>query len=146
MLDKLHDHILEELNTNTKTDIVFILSSILLNFISLGINSIFASGTGWDEIKDESYLVPSDYVIFWLVVILVFIVNAVVIMGLKRGKETRFRLLTGLVKMYKNQNVDEFYDTSNLESYNIRYTLFTIAVVSTGALAFLVPLILMIMD
>ena len=146
MLNKLHDHILDELKTNTKTDIVFILASILLNFITLGINSIFASGTGWDEITDESYLVPSDYIIFWLVVILVLIVNTVVIMGLKRGKETRFRLLSGLIKMYKNQNVDEFYDTSILEAYNVRYTLFTIAVVSTGALSFLVPLILMLMD
>ena len=42
MLEKLHDHIVEELSVNTKTDIIFIITAIFLNFLALAINSAMA--------------------------------------------------------------------------------------------------------
>jgi uncharacterized membrane protein len=44
MIDKLHDHIQEELKTNTRTDTVFIITAILLNLLSLGINAALTAG------------------------------------------------------------------------------------------------------
>jgi len=133
MLEKLHDHIVEELNTNTKTDIIFILTAIFLNFITLGINSAMA-------------FEPEYFFIFILVILLILVINMVVITGLQRGKQTRFKLLTGIIQMYKDEGIEKYYDGSILESYNTRYTLFTIAVVSTGILALLVPIVLYIIE
>ncbi len=133
LLEKLHDHIVEELNTNTKTDIVFILTAILLNFISLGINSAMA-------------FEPEYFFIFILIILLILVVNMVVITGLSRGKQTRFKLLSGLIKIYKDKEIDGYYDGSILDSYNTRYTLFTIAVVSTGIIALLIPIVLYIIE
>ncbi len=133
MLERLHEHILDELKVNTKTDTIFILTSILLNFIALGINSMIAEG-------DKQ---SSDIIIFILFIILSCVINLIAITGLKRGKQSRFKLLSGLVKMYKDQNVDEYYDSSILDTYNARYTLFTIVVVSTGVIAVIVPFVLM---
>ena len=133
MLEKLHDHIVEELNTNTKTDIVFIVTAIFLNFIALAINSAIAHD-------------PEYFFIFILFIQLILVVNMVVITGLSKGKQTRFKLLSGLIKMYKDKEIDGYYDGSILESYNTRYTLFTIAVVSTGIIAVLVPVVLYIIE
>ena len=134
MIAKIHEHLLDELKTNTRTDTIFILTSILLNFIALGINSIVAAGED-----------PSDIVIFILFIFLVFVVNLVAIKGLQRGKLSRSKLLTGLIKMYKDEGVDKYYDPSILEAYDARYNLFTIAVVTTGMIALAVPLVIMTM-
>ena len=133
MLEKLHDHIVEELSVNTKTDIIFIITAIFLNFIALAINSAIAF--------------ESEYIfIFILFILLILVVNMVAITGLSRGKQTRFKLLTGLLKMYKDKEIEGYYDGSILENYNARYMLFTIAVVSTGILALLVPIVLYIIE
>lgn len=135
MIERLHEHIVDELKTNTKTDTIFILTSIFLNFTALGINSIVAAdGSG-----------PSDIIIFILFIVLVCVINTIGITGLNRGKQTRYKLLNGLLKMYKDQDVEGYYDPSILITYNMRYTLFTIAVVSTGVIAITVPLVLMIL-
>lgn len=133
MLEKLHDHIVEELNTNTKTDQIFIITAIFLNFIALAINSAMA-------------MQPEYFFIFILFILLILVVNMVVITGLSRGKQTRFKLLTGLIQIYKDKDIEKYYDGSILDSYNTRYTLFTIAVVSTGIIAILVPIVLYIIE
>ena len=39
MIEHIHKHITDELQQNARTDTIFILSAILLNLITLGINS-----------------------------------------------------------------------------------------------------------
>ena len=39
MIEQVHNHIISELQQNARTDTAFILTSIFLNLISLGINS-----------------------------------------------------------------------------------------------------------
>jgi hypothetical protein len=75
-------------------------------------------------------------------VFLIVIVNIVVIIGLMKGRQTRTKLTTGLIAMYKDQNVDKYYDESLLTNYNIRYNLFILVVVCTGIIATIVPFIL----
>jgi hypothetical protein len=145
MIEKLHDHIIDELKTNTKTDTIFIVTSILLNFIGLGINSIFATGTGDNSITDETYMTTSDYINFFLLISLLLVINTIVIMGLRKGKQSRSMLLNGLLKIYKDKEIDQYYDASLLSSYDARYTLFTLAVVSTGVIGILIPSVLMLL-
>ncbi|MBN2155313.1 MAG: hypothetical protein JW776_04670 [Candidatus Lokiarchaeota archaeon] len=131
MIKKIHEHIIEELKTNTKTDTIFVLAAIVLNFIGLGINSIFSDMMDFAEI-----------LIFTIISILIIIVNMVSLVGLSKGKKTREKLLNGLLKMYKDQNVEGYYDRSILQTYNTRYNLFTIAVIATGIVALIIPIIL----
>lgn len=44
MIERVHEHIITELQQNTRTDTIFILTAILLNLIALGVNSGVASG------------------------------------------------------------------------------------------------------
>ena len=39
MIERVHEHLITELQQNTRTDTIFILTAILLNLVTLGINS-----------------------------------------------------------------------------------------------------------
>lgn len=133
MIERVHEHIITELQQNTRTDTIFILTAILLNLIALGVNSGVASGRDTDT---------TTWIVFFTFVCLVIVVNFVVVVGLLRGKETRIKLINGLLKMYKDEGVEGYYDVSLLSNYSTRYNLFLLTVVVTGLIAIVVPSVL----
>ena len=78
----------------------------------------------------------------FLFVALLILINLVVIFGLLKGKQTRTKLLNGLIAMYKDENVDNYYDSSLLGNYNTRYNLFMMVVVLTGIISIVVPFVM----
>jgi hypothetical protein len=133
MIERVHEHIITELQQNTRTDTIFILTAVLLNLITLGINSAVAAGSNKDA---------NTWTLFFTFFALLIVVNFVVEIGLLKGKQTRIKLINGLLKMYKDQGVEGYYDASLLGNYNTRYNLFLLAVIFTGLVAMVVPLIL----
>lgn len=128
MLETVHNHIIEEMKLNTRTDIIFVLTSIVLNFMILAINASLADYSDYEKLD----------------VMLVFVglaaaVNIVAEAGLLKGRQNRYRLLSGLLKMYKDQGVDGYYDSSLLQNYNLRYVMFMVLVLLTGVAGILVP-------
>ena len=117
------------------TDTVFIVAAILLNLLSLGINSAVAQGSNKGA---------TAWVVFFTFVCFVIVVSFVVEVGLLKGKQTRIKLINGLLKMYKDQGVEGYYDPSLLGNYAIRYNLFLFVVVFTGLIALVVPTVLII--
>jgi hypothetical protein len=73
---------------------------------------------------------------------LLILLNLVVIFGLIKGKQTRAKLLSGLIQMYRDQNVDKYYDSSLMSNYNTRYNLFMMVVVLTGLISIIVPFVI----
>ncbi len=132
MIERVHGHIITELQQNTRTDTIFIITAILLNLVILATNSIIAGG-------DQSVTTTIVRVMF---VCLLIVVNLVVIFGLLKGKQTRLKLINGLLKMYKDQGVEGYYDVSLLGNYNTRYNLFILAVVFLGVVAIVVPFVI----
>ena len=49
MIEHVHKHITTELQQNTKTDTIFILTSILLNLVALGVNSAVVNDSRTDN-------------------------------------------------------------------------------------------------
>lgn len=133
MLEHVHKHIITELQQSAKTDIIFILSSIVLNLITLAINA----GMVEKSRTDDTLLM-----VMFIFVGLVILINIVAIFGLLKGKQTRTKLLNGLITMYKDQQVDKYYDESLLSSYSVRYNLFIMVVVCTGIIAIIVPFVM----
>ena len=133
MIERVHEHIVAELQQNARTDTIFILAAILLNLLALGVNSGVASGRENDA---------TMWIVFFTFVCLVIVINFVAEVGLIKGRQTRIKLLNGLLKMYKDQGVDGYYDASLLSNYNTRYNLFLLTVVVTGLIALIVPLVL----
>jgi len=133
MIERVHEHIITELQQNTRTDTIFVLTAILLNLLTLGINSAIASAGDKDT---------TTWTVFFTFVCLLIVVNFVAEIGLLKGKQTRTKLINGLLKMYRDQGVEGYYDTDLLSNYNTRYNLFLLTVVFTGLIAIVVPLIL----
>lgn len=133
MIEHIHKHITSELAQNTRTDIIFILTAILLNLILLGVNS------GLAEIsRTES----TYFIVMIIFVVLITLINLVALFGLLKGKETRSKLLNGLLSMYKDQKVEKYYDPSLLSNYNTRYHLFILVVLFTGLISIIVPFVI----
>jgi len=122
MIERVHNHIITELQQNTRTDTIFIITSVLLNLVILATNSIMAA---------DNHTTTTTIVMI-LFVCLLIVVNAVVIFGLLKGKQTRTKLINGLLKMYKDQNVEGYYDASLLTNYNTRYNLFCFFRLNSG--------------
>lgn len=135
MIERVHEHIITELQQNSRTDTVFILTAILLNLLALGINSAVASG------PEKS---TTTWTVFFTFICLIIVVNFVSEIGILKGRQTRIKLINGLLKMYKDQGVEGYYDISLLGNYAVRYNLFLLAVIVTGLIAIIVPLILII--
>jgi hypothetical protein len=134
MIERVHEHIIGELNSNTRTDTIFVLSSILLNLIALAVNSAVAGGNGNNAGKTT--------IVMFTFVALVLVISFVAEVGLIRGRLMRKKLLDGLLKMYKDQGVEGYYDPSLLGDYRIRYNLFMLVVLFTGIVAIIIPFII----
>ena len=132
MIERVHEHITGELETNARTDTIFVLTAIFLNLITLGINSGIAASNGGG----------TQTIVMFTFVLLIIIVNFVAEVGLIRGRQMRRKLLNGLLKMYKDQGVEGYYDSSLLSDYSLRYNLFMLAVLFTGLIAIVIPFIL----
>ena len=135
LLKEVHRHILDELRVNTKTDTTFVLTSILINVGILITNAIIADNASWNDNG-------TDFIVMGLFVLLLIVVNLVAEVGLIRGRQTRSRLLEGLIRMYDDNGVGEYYDRSVLGAYRTRYTLFMTVVLVTGLLALVIPVVL----
>ena len=133
MIERVHEHIITELQQNTRTDTIFIITAILLNLVILATNSIMAAG------EEQSVTMT---IVMSMFVCLLIVVNLVVIFGLLKGRQTRIKLINGLLKMYKDQGVEGYYDASLLSNYNTRYNLFILVVVFLGVIAIVVPFVI----
>ncbi len=136
MIERVHEHLLNELTTNARTDTVFVITAILLNLVVLGINSIIAASTRNNNSSGTETIVMVTFMI------LTIVVNIVAEIGLIRGRQMRKKLLNGLLKMYQDQGVAGYYDSSLLSDYRTRYDLFLLAVLVTGLVAIIVPFII----
>jgi hypothetical protein len=129
MLDKVHTHILDELKINARADTIFILSAIIINFLTLAINSGISNSDG------------KDILIMFCFVLLTIVVCIVSEIGLIRGRQASAKLINGLIKMYKDNGVDQYYDPTLLKHYKLRYNSFIIVILVTGIIAIVVPFI-----
>ena len=136
MLNRVHDHIVSELNQGSRTDTIFVVTAIAFNLIVLGISSGVAAAAS------ESRADPSLDIVLTVFILMTLLMNTIAISALILGKRTRQLLLNGLVKMYGDNEVEKYYDPSLMSNYNARYLLFS-GVISTLALtALAVPLII----
>ena len=130
MLDRVHQHIVGELQQSARTDTIFVVTAVLFNLIVLGINSAVANEPG----------MPNDLVL-GVFILMSLLVNAISVAALFFGRGTRSKLLNGLLAMYRDNDVDRYYDTSLLTNYGKRYILFTGVILALALTGIAVPLI-----
>ena len=136
MLNQVHEHIVKELSDSSRTDTIFVLTAILFNLIVLGINS----GVSTEAASDDA---PVTYDIILAIFIgMTVMLNVVATIALFVGRRTRRTLLDGLIAMYRDNNVDKYYDPALMSNYGTRYVLFAGIIATLASTAIVVPLII----
>jgi len=135
MIKKLHDQITTELGQSSRTDTIFVVTAIVFNLVVLGINSALS-----DVAADENTL--QSNLIFFVFVLVTLLINTASLSALLIGRRTRNKLLSGLIKMYKDNQVDQYYPEDQLKAYGTRYLLFASVIILLGITAIVVPLII----
>lgn len=138
MIKEIHEHITNELQQNARTDTVFVLSSIVLNLVILAINWGVAS----PDQEPRSY----DDIILSILIAAVLVINFIIMKALLAGRDMRLKLLSGLIRMYKDNGVDKYYDPSLLSSYSMRYKFFLTVIIILGAITIVAPLLVRILS
>ena len=137
MLTRMHQHIVEELQQGARTDTVFVVTAVLFNLIVLAVNSIVAG----EAASSDAPTTASDVTLV-IFIVMTLLVNAIAIIALNTGRQTRNKLLAGIIRMYTDEGIATYYDTSLLTNYNRRYTLFIGVILCLAATAVLVPLVI----
>lgn len=138
MLEQIHEHIMGELQQGAKTDTVFVVTAVVFNLLMLGVNSAVATVA-------EGELTSQDILIFAILIIMSVLINGLAIVALQFGKQTRNKLLTGLLAMYRDNDVDKYYDPSLFTNYDRRYSLFMGVILCLAITAILVPLTILLL-
>ena len=136
MIKKVHQHIMNELQQSSRTDTIFVVTAVIFNLIVLAINSSVASTAASEKASS------SDDFVLIAFIIMAIIVNSISIVALYAGKNARNKLLQGLLSMYRDNEVDKYYDFSLLTDYSKRYFLFTAIVLCLAITSVVVPLVI----
>jgi len=136
MIEKVHQHIINELQQGSRTDTIFIITAVLFNLIVLAVNS----GVAGNAVSNSPS--SSDDAVLTIFILLIVIVNLVSVRALFTGKKTRALLTNGLISMYLDNQVDKYYPSSLLENYNKRYMSFSIVILCIAFIAIVVPLVI----
>ena len=136
MLDKVHDHIVDELGHSSRTDTIFVVTAIAVNLIVLGVNSGVSAAAVEADDSTVTDLVLAAFIVMTLVL------NVIAVVALQLGRRTRGTLLSGLTTMYQDNDVEKYYDSSLVSNYGVRYLLFTGVIVMLALTAIVVPLII----
>jgi len=132
MLERLHEHVVAELGQSSRTDTIFIVVAVIFNLVALGINTSYAG---------NNYPSPSHDIILVILIAMTVLINTIALLGLLLGRKTRAKLLTGLISMYVDNNIDKYYDKSLVSNYARRYLLFSAVILILGIVAIAVPLV-----
>ena len=136
MLQQVHEHIVSELSQSSRTDTIFVVTAVVFNLIVLGINSGVAGS------RDNARGMSSEDLVLIVFILFTILVNLIAITALNVGRRTRQRLLEGLIAMYRDHEVDKYYDPNLLADYGTRYLLFSAVITLLAITAILVPLII----
>jgi hypothetical protein len=135
MLERLHQHMTEELQRNARVDTIAILTSVGFNLLVLGINSAIAAASGGRSSLTEDLVLMSFFVV-------TFVVNGLAVMALTLGRSNSAKLLDGLMMMYQGNGVDKYFDPALMTGMRRRYSVFIAISLALAATAILIPLII----
>jgi hypothetical protein len=138
MLEKLHEHMVDELNQSSRTDTIFILAAIVFDLIALGINSGIASSAS-NSYENSSNTGANLTLV--IMILMTLIVNVLALLGLNTGRGTRQKLMDGLFNMYVDNQIDKYYDHALINNYQTRYWLFSAIICVLAFTSVVIPLI-----
>lgn len=134
MIEKIHDHLVSQLDRSSKSDTVFVISAVLFNILVMFVNwvqaSSIASGRG-------------SMAIFGIFLVGALVVSGAALIALVNSKQICIRCHEALEKIYEKEGVSDYFPKDMANLGNKHFVLSFIVVAGTGLIAALVPVISM---
>ena len=168
MKEKILEQINMELKLATRVDLVIMVVGILVTLVFFGLAAGSASAAVTTPLnlsglagalgglgglggilgaatnpKPADFHVASTIILF-VTLIIILIINWCAIRALLNNKSQRAKLNDGMMKLYKDEAVDQYNDGSIYKTYETRYNLFAVIMGSVMALSIIVPLVIFI--
>jgi hypothetical protein len=146
MKEQIHEQISYELKSATKLDIKIVIIAIVVSLILFGLAMGFAMNTT-DSIRtlfsggSSSVVNTAPVIIMFVSLAAIFAVIYFSVQTLLNNKKQRAKLNKGLVKLFKDEGVAQYYDGSIFKGYETRYNLFVVMLISVGAVSIIAPLV-----
>ena len=149
MKEQIHEQISHELKQATRLDTKIVIISIVVSLILFGISLSFAMGTtntisGLFGLGGSKVFNTAPAIIMFISLLAIFAINWFSVRTLMNNKKQRAKLNKGLVKLFKDEGVSQYYDGSIFKGYETRYNLFVVMVISVGAVSVITPLVIFI--
>jgi uncharacterized protein (DUF983 family) len=148
MKERIHEQIGNDLKQATRMDTTITIIAIVVTFILLGVAMGFAfntTGVNYSSSGTSSRVfVTYTTIIMFISIIAIIAINGFSINALFNNRARRAKLTDGLVKLYKEEGIDQYYDSSVLKGYEARCNLFTAVLATIAATGIIVPLVIFI--
>lgn len=149
MKERIHEQISHELKEAARLDktivIIDIVVSLILFSLSMGFaysstESIYGGLTG----TRVSHLSVAPTIIMFVALATILAINWFSVRAFLKSKKQIAKQTDAIVKLYKDENMDQYYDGSISKSYETRYNLFAVIVAVVGAMSIIIPLVIFI--
>lgn len=123
--------------------------AIVLTFLLMGMASGFASSVLRYTYNSATKTSGHSYNPYFLTLMIASILAIIVIdfftiYALMTNKAKRARLADGLMKIYQEEGVSQYYDGSSLKISETRYNLYAIVLATLGVMGVITPLLVFI--
>ena len=130
MLPQLHQHVLSELDRSVRADTVFVFGAVVLDVVSIAVNSSLANSKG-----------AAAEIVFWLFMCSIVAVTVIAAAALRNGTKGCLAYHEALLSMYENEGVSAYFPKAGIRTGVMRYRLYFGLVCLLGFMAITVPLV-----
>lgn len=149
MKERIHEQISQELKQAMRMDIITVITAIVVTLILFATAMIFAASTTGSIVGSftgfkATSVNAAPTIIMFVVILAVVAINWFSVRTLLNNKKQRGKLNEGLIKLYKDEGMDQYYDGSIFKGYETRYNLFMVMLTAVGAVSVIAPLVMFI--
>ena len=149
MKERLHEQISNELKQAMRIDTITIIIAITVSFLLFVTAMVFAAQTTGSIMGSmtgfrATSLNAAPIITMFVIILATLAIDWYAIRTLLNHKKQRGKLNDGLMKLYKDEGMDQYYDGSIFKGYETRYDLYTVILGAVGAVSIIAPLVMFI--
>jgi hypothetical protein len=149
MKERIHEQITYELKQAVRMDTITVIIGLTVTLILFAAAAIFAAQTTGSIVGSmtgfrATSVNTANTIIMWVIILAIVAINWYAVRTLLKNKKQRGKLNEGLMKLYKDETMDQYYDGSIFKGYETRYDLFAVMLAAVGAVSVITPLVIFI--